>query len=93
MAMAMGIGNSDGDGVGNNNGDGNNDRNGNGHGKGEDDKGRVASPCAGDVQRYGRGNTLPPPPWTVVSHIDMYCTNVLMYRMMVLLARPTKVRR
>jgi hypothetical protein len=24
--------------------------------------------------------------------IDMYCTNVLMYRMMVLLARPTKVR-
>ncbi len=29
----------------------------------------------------------------VVSHLDMYCTNVLMYRMMVLLVRPTKVRR
>jgi hypothetical protein len=29
----------------------------------------------------------------VVSHLDMYHTNVLMYRMMVLLARLTKVRR
>jgi hypothetical protein len=29
---------------------------------------------------------------TVVSCLDMYCTNVLMYHMMVLLARPTKVR-
>jgi hypothetical protein len=29
----------------------------------------------------------------VVSRLDMYCTNVLMYRTMVLLARPTKVRR
>ncbi len=28
----------------------------------------------------------------VVSHLDMYCTNGLMYRTMVLLARPTKVR-
>jgi hypothetical protein len=28
----------------------------------------------------------------VVSHLDMYCTNVLMYRTMVLLACPTKVR-
>jgi hypothetical protein len=28
----------------------------------------------------------------VVSRLDMYRTNVLMYRMMVLLARPTKVR-
>jgi hypothetical protein len=28
----------------------------------------------------------------VVSHLDMYCTNVLMYRMMVLLAHLTKVR-
>ena len=27
-------------------------------------QGRVASSCAGNVQRYGRGNTLPPPPWT-----------------------------
>jgi hypothetical protein len=29
----------------------------------------------------------------VVSRLDMYHTNVLMYRTMVLLARPTKVRR
>ncbi len=60
----MGNGNSDGDRVGNDNGDGDGDHNGDGHGKGEDDKGRVASSCAGDVQHYGRGNTLPPPPWT-----------------------------
>ncbi len=33
-------------------------------GEGDDDKGRVASSCAGNVQCYGRGNTLPPPPWT-----------------------------
>jgi hypothetical protein len=32
--------------------------------KGDDDKGRVVASCAGDVQRYGRGDTLPPPPWT-----------------------------
>jgi hypothetical protein len=64
MAMAMGNGNGDGDGVSNNNGDGNSNCNGNGHGKGDDDKGRVASSCAGNVQRYGRGDTLPPPPWT-----------------------------
>ncbi len=32
-----------------------------------------------------------PPP--VVSRLDMYLTNVLMYRTMVLLAHPTKVRR
>ncbi len=30
---------------------------------------------------------------TVISRLDMYCTNVLMYRTMVLLALPTKVRR
>ncbi len=29
----------------------------------------------------------------VISHLDMYRTNVLMYCTMVLLARPTKVRR
>ncbi len=29
---------------------------------------------------------------SVISHIDMYRTNVLMYRKMILLARPTKVR-
>ncbi len=60
----MGNGNSDGDGDGNNDGDGNGDCNGDGHSKGDDDEFRVASSCAGDVQRYGRGDTLPPPPWT-----------------------------
>jgi hypothetical protein len=60
----MGKGNGNGDEVGNNDGDGNSDCNGNGHGKGDDDKGRVASSCASDVQRYGRGDTLPPLPWT-----------------------------
>ena len=30
--------------------------------------------------------------YTVVSCLDMYCTKVLMYRTMVLMARPTKVR-
>ncbi len=55
----MGNGNGDGDGVVNNDGDGNGDRNGDGHGEGDNDKGRVASSCAGNVQRYGRGNTLP----------------------------------
>jgi hypothetical protein len=29
---------------------------------------------------------------SVVSRLEMYCTNVLMYRTMVLLALPTKVR-
>jgi hypothetical protein len=60
----MGNGNGDGDGVSDDDGDGNGDGNGDGHGKGDNDKGRVASSFAGDVQRYGRDNTLPPPPWT-----------------------------
>jgi hypothetical protein len=60
----MGNGNGNGDRVCNDDGDGDGDGNGNGHGKGEDDKARVASLCAGDVQHYGRGDTLPPPPWT-----------------------------
>jgi hypothetical protein len=60
----MGNGDCNGDGVGNDNGDGDGECNGNGHGKGDDDKGSVASTCAGNVQRYGRGDTLPPPPWT-----------------------------
>ncbi len=63
-ATAMVNGNGDGDEVGNNNGDGDGDCNGDGHGKGDDDEGRVASSCASDVQCYGRGDTLPPPPWT-----------------------------
>ncbi len=64
MATVMGNGNNNGDGVGNNNGDGNGDCNDNGHGEGDNDKSRVASSCAGNVQCYGRGDTLPPPPWT-----------------------------
>ncbi len=60
MATAMGNNNGDGDGVGNEDGDGDGNCNGNGHGEGDDDKGRVASSCAGDVQRYGRGNTFAP---------------------------------
>jgi hypothetical protein len=58
----MGNGNGNGDGVSNNDGDGDGNRNGDGHGKGDDDKGRVVSSCAGNVQCYGRGDTLPPPP-------------------------------
>ncbi len=60
----MGNGDGDGNRVGDGNGDGDGDGNGVGHCKGNNDKGRVASPCAGNVQRCGRGNTLPPPPWT-----------------------------
>jgi hypothetical protein len=57
MAAAMGNGNGDGDGVGDDDGDGNGNCNGNCHGKGDDDEGRVASSCTGNVQRYGRGDT------------------------------------
>ncbi len=67
-ATAIGVGNGDGNGnsIGDDNGDGggNSNQNGDGHSKGNNDKGRVASSCAGKVQRCGRGNTLPPPPWT-----------------------------
>ncbi len=59
----MGNGKGKGDGVGDNDGDGDGNRNGNGHGEG-DHEGGVASLCAGDVLRYGRGETLPPPLWT-----------------------------
>jgi hypothetical protein len=62
--MAMADGNGHSDGVSNGDVDGNGDCNGDGHGKGNHYKGRVASSCAGDVQCCGRGNTLPPPPWT-----------------------------
>jgi hypothetical protein len=64
----MGDGNGDSNGVGNDDRDGNGNCNGNGHGKGDNDKGRVASSCANDVQRYGRGDTLPPPPWGKCVH-------------------------
>ncbi len=59
---AMGDGNEDRDSDGNRDGNGN--CNGNGQGKGDNDKGRVASSCAGNVQHCGRGDTLSPPPWT-----------------------------
>ncbi len=59
MAMAMAT-----ELVGNGDRDGNGDGNGNGHGKGNHYKGRVASSCGRDVQRFWTGNTLPPPPWT-----------------------------
>jgi hypothetical protein len=60
----MGNGNGNGDGVSNDDGNGDGNCNGDGHDKGNNDKGRVASSCAGNVQRYDRGVTLPPPPWT-----------------------------
>jgi hypothetical protein len=59
----IGNGNGDGNGVGVGNRDGDSNCNGDGHGKGDNDEGRVASSCASNVQCYGRGNTLPPPPW------------------------------
>jgi hypothetical protein len=46
----MGDGNGNDDGVNDNDGDGNGDCNGDGHNKGNNDKGRVASSCAGNVQ-------------------------------------------
>ncbi len=64
MAKAIGNGNGNGDGVGDGNRDGNGDRNDDSHGEGDNDKGRVAPSCAGNVKRYGRGDTLPPPTWT-----------------------------
>ncbi len=63
-AMAIGYGNGNSDGNRDGDSDGNGDRNSYSHGKGSNDKRRVASLCAGDVQHCSRGNTLPPPPWT-----------------------------
>ncbi len=54
-------GNNGGNRFSNGNGDGNGNGNGNGHSKGDHYKGRVASSCGRDVQRFWRGNTLPPP--------------------------------
>jgi hypothetical protein len=64
IAMATVIGNGNGNGVGDSNGDGDGNGNGGSHGKGNHYQGRVASLCGGNVQRFLRGNTLPPPPWT-----------------------------
>jgi hypothetical protein len=63
-ATATSDGNGNGNEVGNDNRDGDGNHNGVGHGKGNNDKVRVASSCVGNMQRYGRSNTLPPPPWT-----------------------------
>ncbi len=62
--MAMGNGDGNSDRVGNDDRDCGGDRNGDGHGKGNHYKGRDASSFTGNVQRSGRGDTLPPPPWT-----------------------------
>ncbi len=64
IVTAMGDGNGNGNRFSNNDRDSSGNRNGNSHGEGDDDEGKVASSCAGNVQRYGRGKTLPPPPWT-----------------------------
>ncbi len=70
MAMAIGYGyvdddvNGDSDGDNDGNGDGDGNRNGKGHSYSNNDKGRVVSSCAGNVQCCGRGNTLPPALWT-----------------------------
>ncbi len=55
---------SNGNGDSDSNGDGDSNCNGDVHGDNDNDKGRVASSCSGDVQHCGRGNTLPPPPST-----------------------------
>ncbi len=73
--------NSDGDRVGNGNGDGNGNGNGNGHGEGNYYKGRVASSCGGNVQRFWRGDTMPPPPWTQRKvHSPALCHGVTLLR-------------
>jgi hypothetical protein len=74
MATAMAMGNSEGNGNRDGDSDGNGDANGKGdsdddsncnsYGDSNNDKERVASSFAGDVQCCGRGNTLPPSPWT-----------------------------
>ncbi len=63
-AMAIGYGDINSNSNGDSNGDGDSNCNGNGHSNGNNNEGRVASSCASDVQHCGRGNTLPPPPWT-----------------------------
>ncbi len=75
MAMAIGYGNLDSDGNrdSNSDGDSNGDCNGDGHSEGDNDKGRVASSCASNVQHCGRGNTLPPPPWAQGKCIHQRC--------------------
>jgi hypothetical protein len=61
---AIGYSDVDSNGNGYSIGDSNGHHYGNGHDNGNNNKGRVASSCAGNVQCCGRGNTLPPPPWT-----------------------------
>ncbi len=59
-ATAMAIGYRDVDSNGDIDGNGDSDSNCNGKGQFDGNN----SSCAGNVQRCGRGNTLPPPPWT-----------------------------
>jgi hypothetical protein len=81
MAMAMVtaavIGYGNGNSSGNRDGDGNSEGDGDCNGKGpvnsNNDKGRVASSFAKNVQRCGRGNTLPLPPWTQRKVIHQCC--------------------
>jgi hypothetical protein len=68
-----GDGDSNGNGVGDGDGDGKDDGNGNDHGKGGHYIGRVASSCAGNVQHFWTGDTLPPPPWTQGKCIHQRC--------------------
>jgi hypothetical protein len=77
MATAMGRGNGNGNGVGDGDRVGNGDCNGDGHGEGDNDKRRVASSCARDVQCCCRGNTLPPLPWTQGKCIHQRCIMVV----------------
>ena len=62
--MAIGYGNVNRGDNRDGNGDGYGNCNDNSHSHGNNDEGRVASSCAGNVQHCGRGNTLPLPPWT-----------------------------
>ncbi len=75
-AIAIGFGNVDskGDSDGTGDGNGNGNCNGNVHGNSDNDKGRAASSCAGNVQHCGRGNTLPPPPIRSTKQDDIYET-------------------
>jgi hypothetical protein len=66
------IGNKDG------NSDGNGNCNGDGHRDSNNDEGRIASSCASNMQCCGRGNTLPPSPWTQRKvHSQRYVMGVL----------------
>ncbi len=60
MATVIGYRDINVDGDGNGDGDGDGNCNGNLHSDGNNDKGRVASSCASNVQHCGRGNASTP---------------------------------